>query len=138
MAKRILILEDNPLNRQLMRDVLEYRGHEISEAATLVEARTLLEGPRPDLVLADIGVPGGGGEALLASIRSDATLAAMPVVAVTAFAMSGDRERFLAMGFDRYLSKPIDVRTFATEIETLLSAERTGGRLDDTPHPDRR
>ncbi len=71
-------------------------------------------------MLLDIGLPGGGGEKLLAEIRADPRLAVLPVVAVTALAMSGDRERLLRAGFDGYLSKPIDVHTFGADVESFL------------------
>lgn len=120
MRARILVVEDNALNLQLVRDILEYRGHEIEFAATLPEARERLNDARPDLVLLDIQLPGGGGEKLLQEIRGTAALADLPVIAVTALAMEGDRERLLGAGFDGYLSKPIDTRTFGPSVESFL------------------
>jgi CheY-like chemotaxis protein len=117
---RILLVEDNPLNRKLARDVLEHRGHEVVEAVD-VEQGWAAAGRFPDVVLLDVQIPGGGGEALLRRIRGAPGVAALPVVAVTAFAMEGDRERFLALGFDGYLSKPIDTRTFAATVEGFAS-----------------
>jgi CheY-like chemotaxis protein len=117
---RILVVEDNALNLRLMRDLLELSGHEVIEAGSVDEGRAQLARLVPDIVLLDIGIPGGGGERLLREIRSDSNLATMPVVAVTAFAMQGDRERFLQLGFDGYLSKPIDTRTFASSIEAVI------------------
>lgn len=113
-------MEDNPLNLQLHRDLLEYRGHQIRSATTVGEAWAGLERERPDLVLLDIHVPGGGGEKLLSQIRASPSLASLPVIAVTALAMEGDRERLLAQGFDGYLGKPIDTRTFGAAVEAFL------------------
>lgn len=120
MRARILVVEDHPLNLRLVRDILQHRGHQIEVAMTIDEARERLRGGRPDLVLLDIQVHGGGGETLLREIRANVTLAGLPVIAVTAFAMEGDRERFLAAGFDGYLSKPIDTRTFGPSVESFL------------------
>jgi CheY-like chemotaxis protein len=124
MNARILVVEDNPLNLQLVRDILEYRGHQIETATTFQAARDRLRCGRPDLVLLDIQFPGGGGEMLLREIRCTEGLAGVPVIAVTALAMEGDRERLLAAGFDGYLSKPIDTRTFGATVESFLGAER--------------
>lgn len=119
---RILLVEDNAINRQLAFDILEHAGFEVIEAANVDEGRAQLRERRPHLVVMDIQIPGGGGERLLREIRADAHTAALPVVAVTAFAMDGDRERLLAAGFDGYLSKPIDTRTFAATIASVLES----------------
>jgi two-component system cell cycle response regulator DivK len=118
-GSRILVVEDNLLNRRLLHVVLELRGHQVIEATSAAEGREQLQRQVPDLVLLDIGIP-GGGEQLLRDIRADPRLAALPVVAVTAFVMPGDRERLLKSGFDGYLSKPIDVRTFGPEVEAFV------------------
>jgi CheY-like chemotaxis protein len=121
---RILLVEDNPLNRQLARDLLEYRGHEVALAATVDEAQGQLRQATPDIVLVDIQIPGGGGETLLRSIRACAAWKALPVAAVTAYAMAGDKERLIAAGFDAYIGKPIDTKTFGATVESLVhSAE---------------
>ncbi|HVZ74642.1 MAG TPA: response regulator [Polyangia bacterium] len=124
---RILVVEDNPLNRLLVHDILELRGHEVVEAATVDEARAALE-RRPDLLLLDVQIPGGGGEAVIREVRRRPHLAHLPIVAVTSLAMPGDRERLLGIGFSGYLSKPIDTRTFGAAIEQYLlkSAEGAG------------
>ncbi len=114
---RILIVEDDLWSRRIVCDLLEMHGHEVLAAADLPAARALLT-QEPALVLLDIHVPGGGGQVLLAEIRArDATL---PVIAFTASAMTGDRERFLQLGFSGYLSKPIDVKAFAQAIASYL------------------
>jgi two-component system cell cycle response regulator DivK len=119
---RILVVEDNPLNRLLVHDILELRGHEVVEAATVDEARALLATARPDLLLLDVQIPGGGGEAVIREVRQRADLADLPIVAVTSLAMPGDRERLLSIGFQGYLSKPIDTRTFGAAIESYLKS----------------
>jgi CheY-like chemotaxis protein len=116
----IMIVEDNPLNRLLVHDILELRGHQVIEAATVDEARAMLEARRPDLLLLDVQIPGGGGEAVIREVRQHAELAQLPIVAVTSLAMPGDRERLLSIGFSGYLSKPIDTRTFGPAIESYL------------------
>ncbi|MBX3219172.1 MAG: response regulator [Labilithrix sp.] len=119
----ILVVEDHPMNRLLVRDVLEHRGHEVVEARNVDEAARALAARVPDLVLLDVQIPGGGGEAVLRSIREQAELATLPVVAVTAFAMAGDRARLLAAGFDGYVSKPIDTRAFGPTVEAFIRGE---------------
>jgi two-component system cell cycle response regulator DivK len=128
---RILIVEDNPLNRLLIHDVLELRGHEVIEAATVDEARAVLARVRPDLLLLDVQIPGGGGEAIIREVRKRADLASLPIIAVTSLAMPGDRERLLSIGFQGYLSKPIDTRTFGAAIESYLKpADEARGKLN--------
>jgi CheY-like chemotaxis protein len=116
----ILLVEDHALNRQLVRDILIYRGHEVLEAATVDEAKLKLEQAKPDLVLLDIQIPGGGGELLFKQIRGRPELADVPVIAITAFAMPSDVARFRKLGFDAYLSKPIDTRQFASQVQALI------------------
>ena len=122
MGARILIVEDNSLNRLLVHDILELRGHEVMEAATVDEARRALAERRPDLLLLDVQIPGGGGEAVIREVRQRAELADLPIVAVTSLAMPGDRERLLSIGFQGYLSKPIDTRTFGAAVESYLKS----------------
>jgi two-component system cell cycle response regulator DivK len=116
----IFVAEDNPVNLTLMRAVLEPMGHTVSAATNCAEARALLARSQPDLIILDIQLPGGDGAALLRDVRADPRLAALPVMAVTAFAMSGDRERFLEQGFDHYVSKPLNIRAFRELIEKTL------------------
>jgi signal transduction histidine kinase len=117
----ILVVEDDPASQRLVQALLERRGHEVLVAATADEARAMLRDRTPDLVLTDIRIPGGGGESVLREIRGGIpSLARIPVVTATANAMRGDRERFLAAGFDGYMSKPIDTRSFAKVLESYL------------------
>lgn len=104
--KRIAVIEDNPDNRLLVRAILEDE-YQIIEYETGDEALAGLAADPPDLVLLDISLPEKDGTEVLREMRRDATLRDLPVVALTAHAMAGDRERFLAEGFDEYLSKPI-------------------------------
>jgi two-component system, cell cycle response regulator DivK len=116
---RILIVEDDPWSQRIVADVLEMAGHSVITAVGVVDARDRLR-ESPELVLLDIHIPGGGGELLLREIRADDDLRRMPVIALTASAMAGDRERFLRQGFTGYMSKPIDVKRFASTIEGFL------------------
>jgi two-component system cell cycle response regulator DivK len=111
-GKQILVVEDNDKNMKLFRDVLLATGYRPLEATTGGEAIDLAITQSPDLVLMDIQLPDVDGIQALQRLRADVRTAGIPVLAVTALAMEGDRERFLAEGFDGYLSKPVDVREF--------------------------
>jgi two-component system cell cycle response regulator DivK len=109
-GERILVVEDNEKNMKLVRDVLLATGYRTLEAATGGQALELAAEHAPDLVLMDIQLPDVDGVHALRRLRADERTAAIPVLAVTAQAMHGDRERFLAAGFDGYVSKPLNVR----------------------------
>jgi two-component system, cell cycle response regulator DivK len=109
-GERILVVEDNEKNMKLFRDVLVATGYRTLEATTGIEAVDMASEHVPDLVLMDIQMPDLDGVQALRRLRADPRTAAIPVLALTAQAMQGDRERFLAEGFDGYLSKPVDVR----------------------------
>ena len=109
-GERILVVEDNEKNMKLFRDVLSATGYRTLEARTGGEAIALATANAPDLVLMDIQMPDVDGVEALRRLRADERTAAIPVLAVTAQAMQGDREHFLAEGFDGYLSKPVNVR----------------------------
>jgi CheY-like chemotaxis protein len=116
---RILIVEDNTDNMKLFRAVLAIRGHSVTG---LFSGEGLLEAVRssgPDIILLDIQLPGTDGFQLLDLLRKDG-MALPPVVALTAHAMSGDREKALAAGFDGYLTKPIDVGSFSQSVEAFI------------------
>jgi two-component system, cell cycle response regulator DivK len=106
---RVLVVEDNEKNMKLFRDVLQARGYETFEAGTGDDAVELATAHVPDLVLMDIELPDTDGVEALGRLRADGRTAEIPVLALTAQAMHGDRERFLAAGFDGYMSKPVDV-----------------------------
>jgi CheY-like chemotaxis protein len=110
MANRhVLVVEDNERNMKLVRDVLRATGYTTLEATTGEDAVELAQAHEPALVLMDVQLPGIDGLEALRRLRQDELTASIAVLAVTAQAMSGDRERFLEAGFDGYLSKPIDV-----------------------------
>jgi two-component system cell cycle response regulator DivK len=108
-GERILVVEDNDKSMKLFRDVLLATGYRTLEATTGGEAVRLAAEHAPDLVLMDIQLPDLDGVQALRRLRADARTAAIPVLALTAQAMHGDRERFLAAGFDGYVSKPVNV-----------------------------
>jgi two-component system cell cycle response regulator DivK len=110
-GKLVLIVEDNDKNLELVRDILEFRGFQTLAASNGHTAVELARIHQPDLVLMDIQLPDLDGVSALRQLRSDAATRAIPVVALTAFAMTEDRARLLEAGFDGYLAKPIDVRT---------------------------
>ncbi|MDP2315117.1 MAG: response regulator [Pseudomonadota bacterium] len=120
MNPTTLVVEDHPINRRLLRDLLEWRGHDVVEAVGVDDAWDALVARAPDLVLLDIQIPGGGGDHLLTRMRADPRMMGLPVVAVTAQSMPGDRERLLARGFDAYVSKPIDTRAFIQLVDGLV------------------
>jgi two-component system cell cycle response regulator DivK len=115
-GEQVLIAEDNQKNMKLFRDVLLAKGYRTLEATTGGQAVELAAEHEPDLVLMDIQLPDLDGVQALRRLRADERTAGIPVLALTAQAMQGDRERFLAAGFDGYLSKPVDVREL---IETV-------------------
>lgn len=106
---RILVVEDNDKNMKLFRDVLGATGYETLQATTGEDAVELAVAHAPELILMDVQLPGMDGTAALARLRADERTAGIPVVALTAQAMYGDRERFLAAGFDGYLAKPVNI-----------------------------
>jgi len=118
MSQRILVVEDNDRNRRLLKILLESRGYEVIEAVTGEEAMKYLKDHKPGLILMDIQLPNVDGLEMTRKIKSNPKTADIPIVAVTAYAMKGDRERILEAGCDGYISKPIDTRRLA-----LLAAE---------------
>ena len=111
-GERVLVVEDNEMNMKLFREVLLATGYRTLEATTGGEAIELAAVHVPDLVLMDIQLPDLDGVEALNRLRADERTAGIPVLAVTAQAMYGDHERFLAAGFDGYVSKPVDVVEF--------------------------
>jgi two-component system cell cycle response regulator DivK len=108
-GERVLVVEDNEKNMKLFRDVLQATGYTPLEASSGEEALALAAASAPALVLMDIQLPDIDGSEALRRLREDERTAGIPVLALTAQAMAGDRERFLAAGFDGYLSKPVDI-----------------------------
>ena len=118
--KTVLIAEDNPANRELLRELLEIRGYTVMEACNGQEALSLLEQTLPDILLLDIGMPIMDGFGVIHKIRDNPRLKSLPVVAITAYAMEGDCERILQSGFDGYLSKPVNSRTLEEELDRQM------------------
>jgi len=125
MARRILVVEDNPLNLKLVRDVLSFAGYDVIEAQSGEEGLLAAQKTPPDLVLMDLQLPGIDGTETLHRLRRDTLGPDVPVVAVTAFAMAEDKEQASRAGFDGYIEKPISVRALPGQIEAFL-----GGQAD--------
>jgi two-component system cell cycle response regulator DivK len=116
-GEQILVVEDNEKNMKLFRDVLQSTGYSTLEATTGSRAVELATERLPDLVLMDIRLPDIGGVEALGRLRADERTVDIPVLAVTAQAMDGDRERFLATGFDGYLSKPVEISELVAAVK---------------------
>ena len=123
---QILVVEDNKKNMKLFRDVLQVTGYRTLEATTGGRAVELATEHRPDLVLMDIQLPDIDGVEALGRLRADERTASLPVLALTAQAMEGERERFLAAGFDGYLSKPVNIPDFVATVKRYCE-----GAIDD-------
>ena len=117
---KILVAEDNLPNRELIREILESCGHEVIEAEDGQQALERLKDTKPDLVLLDIQMPVLDGYAVVRHLRQIPRLAGLKIVALTAYAMQGDRDRVLESGFDGYLIKPVDIAKLTEEIRELL------------------
>ena len=117
---RILVVDDNAFNLKLARDVLEMAGHETQAAVNGREAVEIAVSEHPDLILMDLRMPVMNGEDAMNEVKTMEHTQDIPVVALTASAMLGECEKLLGRGFDGYISKPIDVATFADKVETFL------------------
>jgi CheY-like chemotaxis protein len=116
----ILIVEDNPMNMELATDLLEAAGYTVRQAFSAEEGIRLAQDERPDLILMDIRLPGMDGHAAIRALKQDPATAGIRTVALTAQAMKGDEETALVAGFDGYIAKPIDTRTFQKAVAQLL------------------
>ena len=123
MSGRILVVEDNDRNRRLMRILLKANGYEVIEASTGAEAMDYLRDHVPDLILMDIQLPHTDGLALTREIKNGAQTKDIPIIAVTAYAMKGDRERMLEAGCDGYISKPIDTQKLPQIVADALQGK---------------
>jgi CheY-like chemotaxis protein len=119
-AKRILIVEDNALNLELATEVLGAHGYTVLQARTAEEGLRLARSDRPDLILLDVRLPGMDGLAAVRSLKEDVRTSAIPTVAMTAQAMTGDEAEARLAGFDAYVTKPIDTRTLPRLVTRLL------------------
>ena len=124
----ILVVEDNEANQLLTRSVLELEGYAVEVAGSANEAFEVLRERTPDLILMDVQLPGEDGLSTTRRLKADPVTATIPVVALTAHAMAGDREQALAAGCAGYMSKPIDTRTFGMAVKEFL-------RMVDTDRP---
>jgi two-component system cell cycle response regulator DivK len=120
----ILIVEDNEKNMKLVRDILRHRGHETVEAATGEEGVRLAIERRPDLVLMDIQLPDIDGIAALGRIRAERTLDRVPVLAISASVMPDEQQKIVASGFDAFITKPINLKTFHEAVQRALEQGR--------------
>jgi two-component system cell cycle response regulator DivK len=123
---RILIVEDSPDNMKLFRTILGLKGHEVYGLPGGEGLVNVIEREAPELVLMDIQLPGKDGFTLLQEIRNSSS-SKVRVVALTAHAMTGDRERALEAGFDGYITKPIDIRAFPEQVQRALEGEPPNG-----------
>lgn len=119
--KSILIVEDNPINLKLIRDVLQIKGYETLEAETGEAGVELARERHPALILMDVNLPQMDGRGAMKILKADASTREIPIIAVTSFAMKGDRERLLAAGFDEYISKPIDIQELPRMVESYVT-----------------
>jgi CheY-like chemotaxis protein len=120
LTKRILLIEDNEQNRYLVTFLMEARGWEVVHAVDGPSGLALAAEANPALILLDIQLPGMDGYSVARALRADPKLDAVPVVAVTSYAMAGDRERCIEAGCNGYLEKPIDPHTFALQVESFV------------------
>ena len=124
MSHKILIVEDNENNRCLFRDILIFHGYQVSVAADGKDGVALARELKPDLILMDIQMPGMDGMTAGGILRGDPATSGLKIVALTSFAMRGDKEKILAAGFDGYLSKPISTRELPGLVKRWLEEEQ--------------
>jgi two-component system, cell cycle response regulator DivK len=120
----VLIVEDNEKNRKLVRDVLEFHGYRLLESDTAEEGIRLAHEHRPALVLMDFHLPGMNGIEALERLRQEPATRGIPVIAVTASAMTEDRQRILAAGFDGLQTKPIHVRALVDAVKAAIAGSK--------------
>ena len=121
MPEKILVVEDNEANRILMRQILTYHGYDVLEATDGLTGLEMARAHMPALILLDIQMPVMNGFAVIRELRNNPELRKIKAIAVTSFAMKGDREKALQAGFDEYVTKPIDTREFPELVKQVLS-----------------
>ncbi len=124
VEKKILLVEDNPVNRRLAEFLLRSQGYQVRAATNAQEAFDTIKAERPDLILMDVQLPGMDGLEATRKLKAEPTTRDIPVVAVTSYAMKGDREKALAAGCSGYITKPIDKDTFVQEVATVLASSK--------------
>ena len=124
MSSRILIIDDNPINLKLAADVLEAASFAIDRAVDAEQAQRVLSNTVPDLILMDIALPGMDGLTLTRKLKADPRFEDVPIVALTASAMKGDDHKALAAGCISYITKPIDTRKLAQQVQAVLDSQR--------------
>jgi two-component system, cell cycle response regulator DivK len=122
MNKIVLIIEDNPKNMKLFRDILQANGYTTIEAVDVGKGIALAVAHKPALILMDIMLPEINGFEAVRILKSDEKTKAIPVIALTSYAMAGDKEKAFEAGFDGYITKPINVREFVKEIARIISS----------------
>lgn len=127
MNPKILIVEDNAQNRLLMVDILTVHGYEVIEARDGLEGIQLAHSRKPDLILLDMQMPVMDGLEAARRLKADPETRGIKILAITSFAMKGDRERILAAGCDEYMAKPIDTRELPIVIRRLFDLENSHG-----------
>jgi CheY-like chemotaxis protein len=120
-TKKILVADDKATGRELVRTVLESKGYEVFEASDGIEALDAAQRLRPDLIILDLHMPGLDGFGVIKELRLQSRFASLPIVALTASAMQGDRQRALSAGFTGYITKPVSLKFLRSEVERLLA-----------------
>ena len=121
----ILIIEDNEKNRKLCRDVLQVKGYKTIESETAEEGIDLAHGEAPALILMDIQLPGIDGITAMKRLKADANTKSIPIIAITASAMTNNRQAMLVEGFDGYQTKPITLKDFLGEVQRVLASQKS-------------
>ena len=128
---RILVVDDNPTNLKLVSDLLAFEGHEILNAMDAEAAQVVIADTLPDLILMDLALPGMDGLTLTRHLKADARTSNIPIVALTAFAMKGDKQKAIDAGCDSYITKPIDTRTLPSKVAEFLALACRGNRGEE-------
>ena len=123
MGKKILIVEDNDKNRRLIADILNYYGYDVREAANGEEGVNLAREFKPDLIFMDMQMPVMDGFTAIKILKNDPTTKHIKIIAITSFAMAGDKERIMSAGADEYISKPVNTMELPARVEKLLGKQ---------------
>jgi CheY-like chemotaxis protein len=119
-GEKILIIEDNAMNMELTTDLLKVSGYVVTQAETAEQGIKMAQSQKPDLIIMDIGLPVMDGLSAVEILKKDEKTKDIPILALTSYAMKGDREKILGAGCEGYLAKPIDTRKFADEVKAIL------------------